>query len=567
MKNIKFILSLTILSILFSCNDYLDINKNPNKALYSDLVPSELLSAAQTTIYRQQARSSNELGNVFMNSWAANVAQVGGGYYNEFSLTLSTAFHNEIWDNYYRGLNNFQSIINYPNSSHKYDYYIAASKICKAHYMQYIVDLYGDAPYTEAFQGQNTIAPKFNDDQFIYRQLIGELEQARALIASANPNAEPITDVDVMLNGDMTHWNEFANTIELRMLLRMSNNTGSVAAYRDSKLNSLATEMSANGSSFLTTDVSINPGYNASSNDSLNPFYFFTATDNGLNPVFNYSFITPSGHAFKCLYNYASYSTGPNPSTVLQGALNYPNVNDPRRSRLFRVNTGSVRGVTQGSGTVDVGSSIGLPGRGFSSGLWNPYLLVPPSFSDYMTANGYVMTKAESYFLQAEAVLRGYNVVNTGTAVSNYNSGIDSSFEYLGVGATDMATADAFAALYRTAIGPKVGFSMTAAGATTFPLKLQGLMYQKWVALMGIHGIESFIDYNRTGFPITPLAGANIVGTPQVVASYPNKPFRLMYSSTEVSGNTNVPAMTDAQCFTVNSFSPFWLQGNPTLGN
>jgi hypothetical protein len=33
-----------------------------------------------------------------------------------------------------------------------------------------------------------------------------------------------------------TNGNSFANTLELKMLLRMSNNTGAVAAYRDAKL-------------------------------------------------------------------------------------------------------------------------------------------------------------------------------------------------------------------------------------------------------------------------------------------------------------------------------------------
>jgi hypothetical protein len=37
----------------------------------------------------------------------------------------------------------------------------------KAHYMQYIVDLYGDSPYFEAFKGQQNLTPVYTDDAVI----------------------------------------------------------------------------------------------------------------------------------------------------------------------------------------------------------------------------------------------------------------------------------------------------------------------------------------------------------------------------------------------------------------
>jgi hypothetical protein len=73
----------------------------------------------------------------------------------------------------------------------------------KAHYMQYIVDLYGDAPYFEAFKRQQ----KYNTglyDAVIYKELVKELE-ARALIAGATSTTEGVTTdivlVEIWLNG------------------------------------------------------------------------------------------------------------------------------------------------------------------------------------------------------------------------------------------------------------------------------------------------------------------------------------------------------------------------------
>ena len=557
MKKLKFLFFVLPLLSIVSCDDYLDINQNPNAVLYPSLNPSELISAAQTNSYRLQSGQMNELGNIWTNAWAGNVAQVGGGYNQEFALILDSNFYSNIWDASYRNIGNFQNIINYPNPTGVYDNYVAAAKICKVHYMQYIVDLYGDCPYTEAFKGPLNVTPKYNDDQFIYRQLIGELESARNIINTANPNAELMGVTDTMLAGNMVSWTQFANTLELRLLLRMSESTGNVASYRTSKLAALNSEISTSGVGFLSSDVAINPGYlGATTNDQANPFYSRNAFNADNTPTFNWGFICPSGHGYKSLGSYASFAGGTNNSTVVSGSFNYPNVVDPRRGRIYRAISGVTRAVTQGSPLVDVyqtSGSTGVPGRVVGNGMLNPYNFVaaPTAFSDFASNSGFVMTKAEAFFLQAEAAMRGYI---PGVATTFYNSGIDASMEYLGV----TAIAPAAIPTYKAAIANKIGYSMTAAGSTPAE-KLQGLMYQKWVALMGIHGIESFIDYTRTGYPITPLA---------TTATKPNKPNRLIYADSEISTNSaNTIPVSQSECFTVNAKSPFWLQGNPVLGN
>jgi hypothetical protein len=56
--------------------------------------------------------------------------------------------------------------------------------------VQYIVgDLYGDSPYFEAFKGQENLTPAYRWDA-IYKELIKELEEARALIQNPSATAE-----------------------------------------------------------------------------------------------------------------------------------------------------------------------------------------------------------------------------------------------------------------------------------------------------------------------------------------------------------------------------------------
>jgi hypothetical protein len=520
---------------LFSCDNYLDVNNNPNDVPYSSLAPKDLISAAQSNTFRTQSLTMNQLGNVFMNFWAGNVTAFTGGYSREFQLTIDSAFYNGIWDGLYRNVANFHNIETYPNPDGKYDYYVAVSKICKAHYMQYIVDLYGDCPYTEAFLGQANTTPKYDDDFEVYKKLIASLEDARNLIDNADATVvEDITAYDVMLGGDMDKWKQFANTLELRMLLRMSNATGTVATYRDSKLPTLAT------STFLSSDVAINPGYTSNSNDQMNPFNINFSYDTGGTATTNWTFVCMSGHAYKFLRNNAP-SNGT--EIVPSSGVFYPGVNDPRALRKFR---GTLRGVTQGSNVVDVPGS-GTPAR-IGYGLLNPYLTKPEPIATVAQVlslgenDGYVMTASEAFFLQAEAAVRYPSIFGSINAQSAFNSGISASFAHDGV-PTSLST-------YMTAIASKPGLGWTASG--TDPLKYRAIMTQKWIALMGVHGIESFIDYNRTNEPVTPLA---------TTATKTRKPYRLIYPVSEyVANSANVPNVSEAEIFSINSKSPFWLQ-------
>jgi hypothetical protein len=80
-------------------------------------------------------------------------------------------------------------------------------------------------------------------------------------------------------------------------------------------------------------------------------------------------------------------------------------------------------------------------------------------------------------------------------------------------------------------------------------------MYQKWVALMGINAIESYIDYTRTGFPLTPLSSN---------AAQTRKPYRLVYPVSEyVANSANVPSMSPTDPFVKNTLTPFWVAGAP----
>ena len=117
----------------------------------------------------------------------------------------------------FRAVANLDAIIVKSGTKPKNAYFKAVAIITKAHYMQTLVDLYGDVPYTQAFLGADNTTPAYNDDQFIYRSLITSLEQARTIIDLADTTvAEDITVPDVMFHGVMNNWIEFAITNMMR---------------------------------------------------------------------------------------------------------------------------------------------------------------------------------------------------------------------------------------------------------------------------------------------------------------------------------------------------------------
>jgi len=386
MKRIKFILPLIAGFMLFSCSDYLDVNNSSDDPNASLVTPNLSLSAAQSDSYRNLTRRMNEYGNVFMNNWGANVNSFTGGYAEEFGIILSNNFYDDIWDGVYRSTGEYSKIINHPAAN--YENHKAIAMICKAFYMQYMVDLYGDVPYSQAHQGVANLSPGYDDDKAIYRDLVVQLENAIIMIDDAPATAHVVGSEDVILGGNMAGWKKFANTLKLRILLRQSELTDAeTITYLADEFAELA------GASFVDQDVTINPGYSNGSDDRQNPFY-------GL--MYDLKEVTDPNRAERTAFRFRRASK------YIADQLNFSPVDD-RRSRLFSLVGTTVVGVEQGDASVPEGNAptnISSLGQG----------LVISSEQD-----GYMMLLAESLLLQAEAVHKGYLA---GDAQSLFNGAI-----------------------------------------------------------------------------------------------------------------------------------------------
>jgi len=495
---------------LASCQ--LDDNTAVNSPSVEAVSPDRYLSAAQTTNYDVEVSDIFQLSNIWMNNWAGNVYYFASPMSAEYQMQVTSAFApgNNFWNNSYLAMSRYANIYNNPKAA-QYPHHAAIAKILMANSMQYIVDFYGDAPFSEAFKREANLTPKYDKGEDIYRNLVILLNEAIATIDDTATPQFAVGNEDVILNGNMSEWKKVANTIKLRLLLRQSKvNDATIRSFVTTQLQTLQ------GKQFVTSNIRINPGYGNANADQQNPLinnYGYVNFDASAINTNGWRYIMISSH-------FAGLLNGANTKT--QGTT------DGRRGLMYLAAGGTIKGINQGEGQIP-----GATESSFSRMSWK--FLNNSSPTTNSEIDGYVMTAAESYLLQAEAA-ELYPAIFTG-AQTNYINAVNASFTILGGTAAQATT-------YLTSLNSKpYGWNGTDG-------HIAAIQYQRMVALHYFKPQETYINYLKTGFPVTPLA---------LTATQPNKPWRLVYPGREYNTNSaNVPNVTQADVFVKNQFTPFW---------
>ena len=507
-KYIFILLSVTL--IVPACSeDYLDVNTDPNNP--TTVTPDLALPVAEnyTATYQYTDRRTNTLGNMLMANWSQSDGYAW--YPDEFKYLVTSSFYSNNFNIAYQNPLKQYNTIDRPDDP-TYDYYTSIAMIMKAYHFNILVDMYGDVPYTEALQRSLDATPKYDDALTIYEDLIVKLTAAIEKIKNATEVAlEPAED-DVIFGGDMGKWIQFANTIKLRILVRQSD-----MADRNTYVTDQINAIVAEGSGFIEEDVAVNPGYRKEV-DKQNPFWDAYGADAVGTPVMNFKATSATQYALDKLTDF----------------------NDPRIDYIYEKPADGHLGVPQG--LLDYDTPVldrYIPDNVSNFG---PGLLKGPE------QDAVIFTLAESFFNQSEAALKGYLA---GSAKSFYQSGITASFEYLIDAETvliDVAgeevevTIPEFATLYFSQGIVNVSWDISTN-------KEEAIIVQKWIALNGIDAIQSWFDYNRTGFPSDVPIPLNYTATA-------DRPVRLMYPASELASNSdNVPSQ-------LNPFTQkiFWAQ-------
>lgn len=207
--------------LLFTaCQDQLEeTNTNPNEAIKAQpeyLLANAIKSNADLTL---GSDASMETTTLFIQHWAKIQ------YTDPDKYTVSIANVQNVWTNLYsQGLTDFATIIKLGEESGNTNYQ-AVGLILKSWSFQLLTDLYGDIPYSQALQLNETLTPKYDAQKDVYLGLLNDLKKATELI---NTSGSSISG-DLVYNGNLTKWKKFANSLRLRIALRIADKEPEVA--------------------------------------------------------------------------------------------------------------------------------------------------------------------------------------------------------------------------------------------------------------------------------------------------------------------------------------------------
>lgn len=524
MKNILRLFILASLISLTACESFLGDNENPNQATAATpqlVLPNALTSSANLLLqYSWNA--------MWINGYTVNAGGYGG-WGSIVTYNYTTTNYNGLWVATYDDLINYQYIEDQSAEDPGLAYFNAAAKTMKAFDYAMLVDVFGDAPYSEALKGSDNVTPVYDSQTAIYQDLIAQLNSAIDIFTTAE-NANALGAADVMFGGDIDQWARFANTLKLRLLIKMASSS-ETSQFATSEFASMNTSVG-----FLTDDAQVNPGY--------------IATEGKQNPLWNRYHTNAAGSlsgsgrsAIPSEYTYAFY----NGTKLLDQGRGYATY----RGYPTGTPKGQLGNLTDNPAAL-ASQTAWYVGSGAGTEATNSIGLLKGRTADFP-----MMLAAESYFLQAEAYMKGYLDGNDQDA---FNNGILASYRYLYEDITGATSEDwdpeTDVQLY---LDDNEGEYLVHYELASSPAeKLEAIITQKYIALNFINGHESWTDFRRTSYPKIVNGSSNPTMSFASVLSTSTRadelPVRYLYASTEYQLNpANVPTG-------INQFSSliFW---------
>lgn len=201
---------------LGSCNDWLDVNDNPDSA--NSTVPTAeqrlppLISQfadAYESAGTRAALISQQLSCVYAvnNNW---------NWTRWYSTASSVGWPWQAW--YVNAGVNVDPIIAAAEKEGAF-HYVGAAKVIKAMGFGFMADLYGMLPYRQAFD-ESTYTPEFDDCEYVYSQILPLLDEAITYLEMEQTNkmAPSLAEGDILNGGKVDNWIRLAYGLKARFL-------------------------------------------------------------------------------------------------------------------------------------------------------------------------------------------------------------------------------------------------------------------------------------------------------------------------------------------------------------
>lgn len=554
-KGLAAFMSLALLFSVSSCDIFdLDINTDPNN-------PSE--AALNLLLANVISNNSSTFGGGLN-----NMASGFMGHTTSFdNFNMTNASWNGTWNFLYSGpMKDLNELVVAAEAQGNNPRYLGIGQVLKAYYFSLMVDLWGDIPYSQAFQGDAETPikePAYDDDAAIYADLIALCDAAIANLALPSPVA--VTG-DLIYNGNAARWTKAAKTLKLRLLLQTRNVDPGVATQIQDLVEEGDLILTAADDFQYRFPTGVTPdfrhpwyqgGYSGgaaafdyfghqlmyemlANGDPRFPFYFHRQTDVILNPDDPTDKQTiPCSQRDDCVYGYFPLSPfvtnglfGVDPSSLSTDEAAYlagifgrdrsdpsgiPNDN-PIRTTVGAYPAGGVFDATPGTGGGNKGSSVGYFPM-ITSWMTKFYILeagitLGTTYSNVAASEADLLNSALT-----DQMNKVWSLGSTGQSVVTDESTWDTAYDW----PIDFKT--------RAELRAEVIAAYPTAGNET--ARLGYVLKQAWFANFG-NGFEGYNAFRRTGLP------ADIQAPLQLPRQFA---LRLPYAQDELNLNGNTPVI------------------------
>ncbi|MFD2827920.1 SusD/RagB family nutrient-binding outer membrane lipoprotein [Leeuwenhoekiella polynyae] len=376
MKNTLYKILMVTLVIFTGCTaDFEELNTNPNAPV--SVQPGLLLRQVIYDFGEQMSYEGFAAGDLLSQHRTA----LDFNLFDRHALK-SPQLGGNPWPIFYTNLRNNELLLQQAQSSETFKVYEGPALILKAYMAQGLTDLFGDVPYFEAFDGINgTVTAAYDAQEDIYLAEGGILDNLDQGIAALNAYDGAVAlEGDLLFNGDLANWVQFANSLKLKALMRISS--------REDVAGEIASIFAAG---------------NYISNNSDNAVFDFTNS-------------APNS------FRFAQLRAGDFNNFVLSETMEeiLTDLDDPRIAVFFRPFANSTSGAFNGliNGINASQTSIEPANYSLAGTLFREN-------TSQLDAN--FMTAWETQFILAEAAAKGYISADAETL---YNTGVQLAFEY-----------------------------------------------------------------------------------------------------------------------------------------
>lgn len=518
-KRIGILLSAVTLTVATGCDNYFDINTDPNNP--SEVTLGQLLTQSQLTMV-----NSLGIGNNGMSTPTSILVHqtVQRGSVDQYVVTGDDFQIQTAWQNLYSGsLEDFRVIIEQGTEENS-PQYVGVAQILTAYSYSMIVDMWGDVPFSAALNPQEALYPAYDDDASIYPTLLELLDNGIANLALES-NDSPAAD-DLIYGGNLASWRRLAKTIKLKLY-----NQSRLVADVSAQVNALLAE-----GDLLRAGEDFELGYGTS-----------VAPDNR-NPAFVYEYTLGNKVSYISPYFYEIMTNQSQLNDVLDGIADprvpyywFNQVTDPADAQNpteYTDDNGFVSihfastGVNQGWQQDRSQTVLGLYPIG---GRYDDGKGGEVNTSGATTGPGTVAQRLlphfASLYTQAELVLTEPGV--TGNARDLFEKAMLASFNKVNEVAGDAGAPR----IVKNDIDDYIAAVLARYDAANDNGKLELILTEKWIASFGF-AIDSYTDYRRTGFPI--MYDPNTDNLPYTGTSR-LYPVSMAYNSQSLTLNQNAP--------------------------